>query len=239
MIDKSFVEKIESMAVPFIYEDGELQRSDKQLHIIKPPQADFFSVQTLQAIIDYCANELEDHEHYILHIKNHKEVVLMSRLCETFRTREIQIIANAFTSDFAFGRFMPVDKFIIALQAHFLKDETVEKILKLVGNMTSTKEVGTKDDGVTQRVEAKVGLAKVENVSVPNPVSLAPYRTFVEVDQPYSNFILRMNSEHECALFEADGGFWKIDAMKNVHQLMLSEIEKLPMAEKSRITILA
>ena len=241
MIDKSFVEKIESMSVPFIYRNAEndIEYSDKKLVPICPPQASALILNSLSAVIDYCREELEAGESYVLHVRNHTEVVLMSRLDERYRTREILVAANAFESKFAFGRFMPVESFIIALQAHFVRDETVDNILKLVGNMTSSRELGTKDDGVTQRVEARVGLAKVENISVPNPVTLAPYRTFIEVDQPHSDFILRMNSDHECALFEADGGFWKINAIREVQSYLILEIGELLEGIRSRITILA
>jgi hypothetical protein len=50
-------------------------------------------------------------------------------------------------------------------------------------------------------------------------VKLAPYRTFREIAQPASLFVLRLQtSRHgdkpECALFEADGGQWKLEAIQ-------------------------
>jgi len=238
-IDKSFIQKIEEMAVPHIHEENLISYTDKALSIIFPPSAKSIQVCSLTSIIDYCERQLEKGISYILHIKDHETVVLMSTLDLNYRNRETIVVGGSFPSKFDFDTFMSVDKFIIALQAYFVRDETVENILKLVGNMTSSTELGTKDDGVTQRVEARVGLAKVENVSVPNPVFLAPYRTFLEIEQPASNFILRLNSDHKCALFEADGGFWKIAAMQSIKEYMTKAIESLPLEIKERITILA
>jgi len=76
------------------------------------------------------------------------------------------------------------------------------------------------DDGVTQAVEAKTGIARVENVTVPNPVTLRPYRTFLDVaEQPKCLFVFRMRQADkgpECALFEADSGLWKLEAIRQI-----------------------
>jgi hypothetical protein len=65
-------------------------------------------------------------------------------------------------------------------------------------------------------VTAKSGISTVENVIVPNPVMLCPFRTFAEVEQPESEFVFRMQTGFKAALFEADGGKWKLYAMQNV-----------------------
>jgi len=173
---------------------------------------------------------------HLLHIENHKSVRLHGPLNVDYRTRECFLVATAFSYKMEFGRFYPVDEFIIALQSQFVQNETTAEIMKLVGNMTKQAETTTKDDGVTQRVEAKVGLAKVENVSVPNPVALAPFRTFIEVGQPVSNFVLRLNSNHQCALFEADGGAWMIEATKRVREFLDAGLKAV--GKRDQITIL-
>jgi len=46
-------------------------------------------------------------------------------------------------------------------------------------------------------------------------VNLAPYRTFAEIDQVVSRFIFRAQGNEngaKLALFEADGGRWRLDA---------------------------
>lgn len=49
-------------------------------------------------------------------------------------------------------------------------------------------------------------------------MTLKPYRTFREMDQPESPFVLRVWKDNEgvrLAVFEADGGAWKIKAREN------------------------
>ena len=60
------------------------------------------------------------------------------------------------------------------------------------------------DDGVGQTVTAKSGVTRTTKVDVKNPWMLAPFRTFPEVAQPESPFILRMDKDSQCALFEGD-----------------------------------
>ena len=60
---------------------------------------------------------------------------------------------------------------------------------------------------------------------MPNPAVLKPYRTFVEVEQPESKFVFRMQTGPEMALFEADGGAWRIQAMKNIKEYLEKELK--------------
>ena len=235
MIDKSFLEKIEQLAGQQITVFQDRLYSNKSLNMLTPPQAVAFNVSSLSAVVDFCGDEMEPGQH-VLHVSGCAEVCLYGAINDDFRRRELFVKSTAIAGEFSFGRFYKVDDFIINLQAQFVQDETTAAILKMVGNMTRVSEVGTKDDGMTQRVEAKAGLAKVENVSVPNPVRLAPYRTFIEVPQPYSNFVLRLNADHQCALFEADGGAWRIEAMKNIKTFLDNGLKSI--GKRDQITIL-
>ena len=98
-------------------------------------------------------------------------------------------------------------------------------MLSILGNITHEAEIRVEDDGVTQSVTARAGIARVAQVDLPNPVTLQPYRTFVEVEQPESQFVLRIKADPEnklepikCALFPADGNRWKAVAAQNIKE---------------------
>lgn len=239
MIDKSFIEKIEQMSADhgLCLVDG-LPHSPKKLYRVSPPTPQPLPCSFLGAVVDYCANELKSAQNYIIHIAGPGEVVLLTRLDDLHRHREVILTATVPNHCFQFGNKYPVDTFIIQLQASFVQGDTTAAILKLVGNLTSSREISTKDDGVTQRVEARTGLAKVENVSVPNPITLRPYRTFPEIEQPASQFVLRLDADHRCALYEADGGAWKINAVAGIRS-WLDNALKAAGAPVERIVILA
>lgn len=95
---------------------------------------------------------------------------------------------------------------------------------------------GAIDDGISQTVAAKTGIATVSNVTLPPIIKLAPYRTFVEVEQPEGEFLLRLQNGPKAALFEADGGAWKIQARKNIKNYFLDELEDLVLIGKVIIT---
>lgn len=85
-----------------------------------------------------------------------------------------------------------------------------------LSRMTDEKSVSTNDNGVTQTVEARQGVALNALVEVKPRVLLRPFRTFLEVEQPESEFLLRVHPEEGIGFFEADGGIWKLEAKKNI-----------------------
>lgn len=101
-------------------------------------------------------------------------------------------------------------------------------ILKFAGTVEDGTVTDYSDDGVTQKATVKTGLASKTDAIVPNPVSLRPYRTFLEVEQPKSDFIFRMKQDKydgvQCAIFEADGGAWQNAATKAVKNYLEYEL---------------
>jgi hypothetical protein len=90
------------------------------------------------------------------------------------------------------------------------------------------------DDGLTQEVSIKRGVsgALKEHVSLKPIVKLSPYRTFREVEQVESEFLLRarLNKDEAptVALFEADGGAWINQATENVVLYIQSLVTDIP-----------
>lgn len=62
--------------------------------------------------------------------------------------------------------------------------------------------------------QAKTSLVPVQPVQP--IVHLQPYRTFLEVAQPASDFLLRIDKDGHPALYEADGGAWKLEAKRSI-----------------------
>ncbi len=122
---------------------------------------------------------------------------------------------------------------MIAAQALITPTEARDGLLKFVGNLTTALVQNSVDDGTSQTVTIEQGVRKSE-VELPNPVTLAPRRTFPEVDQPDSPFILRVRQTREgqmpeLALYEADGGLWKLAAIQNIKDHLAAALEvKIP-----------
>ena len=96
------------------------------------------------------------------------------------------------------------------------------------------KGAEVQDNGISQMATVRDGVASLAQAKTPNPVTLRPYRTFNEVEQPASQFVFRINKLANLALFEADGGKWKLEAVKNIASYLTKEL-----AGNNKITILA
>ena len=63
-------------------------------------------------------------------------------------------------------------------------------------------------------------------------MKLQPFRTFLEVAQPESEYLLRVDEDGRIGLFEADGGVWKLEAKRNVKEYLADALADLIEVEK-------
>lgn len=222
--------------------DSGRQFSDKQIHEIKTPRIDGFDTSTLTSIVDYIVknpDELSTEEPFIIHIQSHEKVVLQTSIRIAEHYRDTLIRAESDLPSITFGRYLDVESFIIQMQSKFVKTEMTDLLNRIVGNIKEEQVRTTSDDGVSQQVTAKTGIAKVENVVVPNPVYLKPFRTFIEVDQPESLFIFRMQNGPQMAIFEADGGAWRNEAIMNIRNFFEECPQLKELIESNQVVILS
>lgn len=216
------------------YANKSLKRYDK------PEKAEKFTVKTLSAVVDYVRDcNREFRSGMILHVASPTRVVLMSRLDEE-REREVLLEADAEVSKFEFDRWYDQEGFMINLQANFESNEDLEIVKKVAGNTVKRNENAVSDDGVTQIATATVGVATKADVIVPNPVTLIPYRTFQEVQQPDSKFIFRIGDKEVPAfkLVEAQGGIWKNTAINNIKAYFTERLLDMPEDVSGKIVVI-
>ena len=123
--------------------------------------------------------------------------------------------------------FREYEKAIIELRSRFAPGEGVDYLLDLLSRISKENGVTTTDNGVSQTVEARQGVALKAMVQVRPRVTLRPFRTFQEVEQPESEFLLRMDEEGNIGLFEADGGMWKLTARQTVKAFLEAKLADL------------
>lgn len=206
--------------------------SDKPLHRIDPyyPKAAAVEMHTLTSLVDYIKAEIDSmSEKMIIDVRSPEEVVLYSQLDDN-RDRETLVVVKARIPSFPFDSFMDQERFTINLQSKFIDDPATDRalILKFAGTVEAGTVAEYGDDGVTQKATVKTGIASKGDAIVPNPVKLRPYRTFLEVPQPASEFIFRMKQDKydgiNCAIFEADGGAWKMAATTSIKEYLQFEL---------------
>lgn len=194
-------------------------------------------INTLSGFVNYVKANLDrEGKQLIIHVKNEAQVFLKG-LLEEDGSRETLAEARAIIPGFNFNSFVGMEEFNIALQSKFVPNDHREILLQVVGNVAEENVKNVGDDGISQAVTINQGVATKVDVKVPNPVELAPYRTFLEVDQPESQFIFRMKDGPRGAIFEADGGAWRNQAIVNIREYLYEQLEEEISAK--RITILA
>lgn len=116
---------------------------------------------------------------------------------------------------------------LIELRSLCIPNEGTAYLLDLLSRMTNENSVSTNDNGVTQTVEARQGVALNALIEIKPRVMLRPFRTFLEVEQPESEFLLRVDPDEGIGFFEADGGIWKLEAKKNIADYFLKNMGDL------------
>ena len=110
------------------------------------------------------------------------------------------------------------------VQTCFEESENRAVVLKLAGSVRKEQSMQTADDGTSQKVTINTGVATASNVIVRNPVVLTPFRSFREVEQPESPFILRFNEDAQVALFTGDGSAWTLTAVARIKDYLKNNL---------------
>lgn len=191
--------------------------------LIKPaPKAAAFVVATLASLVEYLKTNRDalDLTKVIVHIETPNRVSIGGSLRERSRDREMYLTAQAEDmTDGFIGKYHTIEHFIIGLQVRFCDCDDRAKLLEFVSNVRTEQSATTTDDGVSQTLTAR-GVALVSALPVPNPVTLTPFRTFRDIPQPTSPYILRAHATAgqlpQLALMEADGGVWKLSTLGKI-----------------------
>lgn len=197
-----------------------------------PPLPSPLGLNTLAGIVKYLT---ENHDGITLNetvvlVESETTVTAHGRLTQPHNQRPTYATADCasiFGNGFEFGRYVPLEHMIVSLQSLFYDAEDRAAVLAVLSAVKDGTVMQHEDDGVSQQVTGRKGVASLAKLSVPNPVMLRPYRTFREVEQPMSRFVLRLRSGQqmpEVALFEADGGAWKLTAIEKIAEYLRANL---------------
>jgi hypothetical protein len=232
MMDRSFLEKLEEAFGPKTYLiDGHTYASDQLVHV-KEPVPNPVPVESLTGIVDYLTANPDAIGAAVIHVSGHDAVGVYGPLLPLSQQRPLYLAAS-YRSPLLqgfFGSFHEAETFVIVTQSLFAQTPDRDVLLAMVGNLTAETVASASDDGVSQRASMRSGIVHKENVLIKNPYFLAPYRTFSEIEQPESEFILRLRGGGEgklptAGLFPADGGAWRLEVMQRIRTWLM---EKLP-----------
>lgn len=250
---KAFVEKILDLAVieHYFTSDGR-EFTSKKLVPVEDPSLPFLSVDTLKGLVDYLRSGFDKKEigsfyppppatgyceqeapgdplRVALHVVSPHLVRAFLPIAGSWKNRFIAVQAEWSRSPFPFGDWMDQEDFIIKMQAMFLPSGSWQPVMDIAGKIVCADTAEITDNGISQAVTVQRGARLGNGIILPNPVMLKPVRTFIEVDQPESSFVLRMRSEPvKLSLHEADMGAWELTAKDNIKEYLQKELPGTP-----------
>lgn len=223
---------------PNITEIADRAYTDKELKPVREPRPDTIAVTTLKGFLDLLAARVEKFipEAAIIHIVDHATVELKSTTSDKWGRRQVFVAAEPpEVKGFTFDQYYDHESLTLALHINFVPNQDIAYLLRVASTIETVRT--SEESGAAQTVALRTGPTQMEVIELKPRLSLAPFRTFRDVEQPTSDFFLRVKQEGKSptlALFEADGGKWKIDAIANIRAYLAaglagaSGIENIP-----------
>ena len=227
------IDKILNLAQPERWEvdDGRVYTSRPMTEVLKPLLPPIH-VQTLTGLAELYELQCDegtlegpDEGGLIIHVTGHDRVSVITRGADEWsrRTEYVRAKVPDGVQHFRFGQYLEPDDFIVGLQTLFEAGPKLGdhyRLLKLVSNLSAEAVTIASDDGYSQTVATRQGVVMKAEEKIAPRVKLSPYRTFREIEQPTSEFVLRLKSRQNqtpmVALFEADGGEWMNTAVLSI-----------------------
>ena len=113
----------------------------------------------------------------------------------------------------------------IALRTRFQETSDTLYAMKLVSDISLGAKVIYNDNGIATTITTQKGVALQTNEQIRPLVKLRPYRTFQEVEQPESIFLIRV-SDRGISFIEADGGMWKLATRETIKRFLEERMQQ-------------
>lgn len=187
------------------------------------------STYSLSGLVDFIKADvdgkfLHEEKTSIVRVINPWDVEVVSAATGYGAHRYARVRCKADVPNISFGKHIETEDFQVMMQTCFLKSEPRDIVMQLAGSVKKEQSMQTSDDGMTQVVQVQTGVVTSGNVSIKNPVPLTPRRTFYEIEQVESPFVLRFDNNGRPALFEGDGGAWKTEAVHRIAQWLREQL---------------
>lgn len=221
-LTRETIEKILELKDPGSIEVNGKQLVKKGYAEITAPLADPIPTISLTGLCEF-VNNSKNEDIEMVSVINERTVVVLGKLNnDGYRNRFCR--AHIDWNNPGLDDWRNPEDFNIFIRANFVPTEDQNTLVDIVGQLKLEASEEWSDDGFSQTVVSKVGNAPAKK-SVPNPAALRPYRTFPELEQPESIFIVRMRkSPVEIRVFPADGDLWRVKAIENIKLFLSTNI---------------
>lgn len=216
--------------------DGVVHTRANYTPVVFDPRPEPIMASTLTGLLDYIRENRDGikYEDLMIHVVDFSRVELFSKPTGKMQKRTVHFISELDQNypHFPFDQFLDQESFLIKMNALFSFSEDRARVITIASKVAAQEKITGEDDGLAQNVNIQRGAsgAVTDEITTRGLYTLAPYRTFRDIPQPTSAFILRLRENNggipRIALFDAEGEIWRkaaVDAIKNyliAHLLM-------------------
>lgn len=220
---KEFIEHIQTTTAPKVMEIGEnhfrlTHDGDIEQILPKIQHPDTLTLNSLDGLVKLVKTEaMKMADPLYITIPTHMRVVCFAQPKEENRWHR-QFYYEAVASDVPGWEekiSMDFEEAQVAMRTRFQETPDVLYLQKLLSEITLGAKVTRNDNGVATTVVTQKGIAMQGSETIRPIVKLRRYRTFQEVEQPESTFLIRVD-ERAIRFIGADGGMWKLTARQTI-----------------------
>lgn len=197
----------------------------------KEPVVSILELKTLTGLVSYIKDEIDKNDickGSFVHVSEYNHVRLVSEIFGSQKQREC-FVSSHFSDDCFNESWSSTENFIINVNSMFKHTNDYEYLMSIVSGLSSEASKGVKDNGMSQTAVVKTGITVVGECEIKNPITLQPFKTFPEIDQPLIDYVFRLRDREggsiNCALFECDGGMWKLNTVHAIRDYLMKELE--------------
>ena len=207
--------------------------SDKSLYLMPAMREvykdSYLHLASLDSLVDMLTDDPDGIAYkVIVNVVDHNHVNVVSKLFDELKQRETFALCQREPLHLDFGKFVSTEELIIMLMSKFKRTIARDSLMSQIANIKAENGINQTDDGVAQNVTVRKGISFVERKDFEPIVRLMPFRTFSEIEQPESPFLVRLRMDGEknisAALFEADGQEWKHKARQSIAKYLRLKI---------------
>lgn len=234
------LDRIIELAPPTTVDVDECTYATKDLWLVRPPLLEGPKFSTLEALIGFLKADLDlgQGEKRYVHVASVTSVEILENQRDRLGQRRVYAQAECTPCGMPIAVWLDPETFVIMGQSRLAPGPSFQgedpepaserdRLLRLASTIKATEIRVSADDGISQEVTVRQGVVATPWKTIPNPFHLAPFRTFNEVEQPFSPFILRLRKADdgaELALFECDGGGWRLTAISAIAAYLRNQI---------------
>lgn len=224
---KEFIEHIQTTTAPTVMPIGEnhfLLTHDGTIKQIFPAiqQPETLTLNSLDGLVKLVKTEaMKMADPLYITIPTHMRVVCFAQPKEENRWHR-QFYYEAVATDvpgWEEETSMDFERAQVAMRTRFQETTDIPYLQRLLSDITLGAKVTRNDNGVATSIVTQKGVSLQENAAIRPIVKLLPYRTFQEVEQPESTFLIRVD-ERSIRFIGADGGMWKLKARQTIKEFL-------------------